>query len=135
MSQKNLMNYAKHNRLCQKYSSEKSDLDLQCLFAVLIRQEGYKDKYRDWKQCSQSWSNLKVAERLKMDPIVRTIFPKAKKKVSSLVNSSLTPLFHDDLGRDLEPADRITLQSIRNLFELEEYKNSPQPPSFCQEGL
>lgn len=113
---------------------EKSDLDLQCLFAVLIRQEGYKDKYPRLETMFPVMEQLEGrAERLKMDPIVRTIFSKSKEE--GVISGDLVfrhALFHNDLGRDLEPADRITLQSIRNLFELEEYKNSPQRARFVK---
>ena len=66
------------------------------------------------------------AESLKPDKVVRTVFKDSK--LDGLISSELVfknVLFHDGLFDGLEAGQRITLQSVRARYSLEEYKSSP----------
>ena len=120
--------------LAKNILPEKSDLDLQCLFAVLLQQPNFKGKYPTLEvMFPQSEPQEVKAEQLKPDSTVRAIF--AKSKEEGLISGELVfehALFHDDLSRDLTPKQRISLQSIRARFQLEQYKRSSKRARFVK---
>ena len=106
---------------------EKSSLDIQCLFAVLLQQPEFQGRYPALENLFPDPPKLDSrAESLKPDKVVRTVFKESK--LDGLISSELVfknVLFHDDLFDGLEASQRISLQSIRARYSLEEYKASP----------
>jgi ATP-dependent Clp protease ATP-binding subunit ClpA len=120
--------------LAKNILPEKSDLDLQCLFAVLLQQPNFIGKYPTLEvMFPQPEAQEVKAEQLKPDSTVRAIF--AKSKEEGLISGELVfehALFHDNLSRDLNPTQRISLQSIRARFQLEQYKRSSKRARFVK---
>ena len=106
---------------------EKSSLDIQCLFSVLLQQPEFQGRYPVLETLFPDPPKLDSrAESLKPDKVVRSVFKESK--LDGLISSELVfknVLFHDDLFDGLEASQRITLQSIRARYSLEEYKASP----------
>jgi len=105
---------------------EKSSLDLQCLFAVLLQQPEFQGRYPNLESLFPNPPKLdSKAENLKPDKVVRSLFKDSR--LDGMISSELVfknALFHDELFEGLEPNERIVLQSVRARYSLDEYKAS-----------
>ena len=114
---------------------EKSSLDLQCLFAVLLQQPEFNGRYPVLEKLFPDPPKLdSKAESLKPDKVVRGVFKESK--LDGLISSELVfknVLFHEGLFDGFEAGQRITLQSVRARYSLK--STSRHHPEYVSCGI
>ena len=106
------------------------------LFSTLLQEEEFSHRYEQLVALfppPQNNSDTKAA-RLKPDPEVRKIFDRSKKEVGSIVADKVFELllFHESLLESLSAKEKLSLQVIRDEFELEQYRSSPARQLFLK---
>jgi ATP-dependent Clp protease ATP-binding subunit ClpA len=114
---------------------EEAILTPKHLFSTLVQNESFSGRYTTLDELFPAPEIKKAkAERIKPDPVVKKVFDRSKKEVGSISAEKVFELllFHEVITNDLSAQDKISLQIVRDQYELDQYKASPARQLFLK---